>query len=159
SRALWSDFQSLCSFGGRLAGSASEAQAIAFARQRLEAVPGAQVREEQVDYPGWRCRDAQLTPAATGVALACTPPPGSASTGGLVAEVLDLGLGRQEDFNRHTSGIAGRIVMVRHEYPFTPSHVHRRVKLALAQQMGAVGFLIAYPERDAGPVSGSTGRN
>ena len=159
SRALSSDFQSLCSFGGRLAGSASEAQAIAFARQRLEAVPGAQVREERVDYPGWRCRNAQLTHAVTGVALPCTPLLGSASTGSLVAEVLDLGLGRQEDFNRHANGIAGRIVMVRHEYPFTTSHLHRRVKLALAQEMGAVGFLIAYPERDAGPVSGSTGRN
>src|SRR6516165_8456882 len=53
----------------------------------------------------------------------------------------------------------GRIVMVRHEYPFAPGHVHRRVKLAWAQEMGAVGFLIAHPERGVGPVSGSSGRN
>jgi hypothetical protein len=156
---LSSDFQSLCSCGGRLAGSASEAQAIAFARQQLEAVPGAQVREEHVDYPGWRCRNARLTHAVTGVTLPCTPLLGSASTGGLVAEVLDLGPGGHDDFNRHANDIAGRIVMVRHEYPFTSSHVHRRVKLALAQGAGAAGFLIAYPERDAGPVSGSTGRH
>jgi hypothetical protein len=49
--------------------------------------------------------------------------------------------------------------MVRHEYPFAPSHVHRRVKLAWAQEMGALGFLIAHPERGVGPVSGSSGRN
>ena len=73
SGALWSEFQSLCSYGGRLAGSASEAQAIAFARHQLVAVPGARVREEHVDYPGWRCRNAQLTHAVTGVALPCTP--------------------------------------------------------------------------------------
>jgi hypothetical protein len=155
----WSDFQSLCDCGGRLAGSASETQALAFARQRLEALPGAQLREEQVDYPGWRCRNARLTHGVTGVALPCTPLLGTASTGGLMAEVLDLGLGRHDDFNRHPKDIAGRIVMVRHEYPFTSSHVHRRVKLSLAQEMGALGFLIAYPERDGGPVSGSTGRN
>ena len=39
--------------------------------------------------------------------------------------------------------IRRRIVLVRHEYPFTPGHMHRRAKLALAQQMGAIGFLIA----------------
>ena len=49
--------------------------------------------------------------------------------------------------------------MVRHEYPFATGHVHRRVKLGLAQQMGAVGFLIAHPEAGVGPVSGSSGRN
>ena len=38
---MWADFQSLCDLGGRLAGSASEAAALAFARQRLAAVPGA----------------------------------------------------------------------------------------------------------------------
>jgi len=156
---LSSDFQSLCSCGGRLAGSASEAKAIAFARQQLETVPGAQVREEHVDYPGWRCRNARLTHALTGAALPCTPLLGSASTDGLVAEVLDLGPGRHDDFNRHANEIAGRIVMVRHEYPFTSSHVHRRVKLVLAQEAGAVGFLITCPERDGGPVSGSTGRH
>jgi len=48
---------------------------------------------------------------------------------------------------------------VRHEYPFAAGHVHRRVKLALAQQAGAAGFLIAHPERGAGPVSGSSGRD
>src|SRR5712692_7891303 len=60
---------------------------------------------------------------------------------------------------RHASGIRGRIVMVRHEYPFATGHVHRRVKLALALEMGAAGFLIAHPEAGVGPVSGSSGRN
>jgi hypothetical protein len=49
--------------------------------------------------------------------------------------------------------------MVRHEYPFATGHMHRRVKLGLAQQMGAVGFLIAHPEPSVGAVSGSSGRN
>jgi aminopeptidase YwaD len=156
---MWADFQALCDLGGRVAGSASEAAALAFARQRLTAVPGAKVRDDPVDYPGWRCRTAQLISAMTGVALPCTPLLGTAPAAGMVAEVLDLGLGRVEDFERDANRIRGRIVMVRHEYPFASAHVHRRVKLSLAQQMGAVGFLIAHPQRGVGAVSGSSGRN
>jgi aminopeptidase YwaD len=156
---MWADFAALCDLGGRVAGSASEAAALAFARERLAAVPRAKVRDDPVDYPGWRCRTAQLTSVRTGVALPCTPLLGTAPTAGVVAEVLDLGLGRHEDFERHADRIRGRIVMVRHEYPFASGHVHRRVKLTLAQQMGAVGFLITHPERGVGAVSGSSGRN
>jgi aminopeptidase YwaD len=156
---MWADFQALCDLGGRLAGSASEATALTFASQRLAVVPGATVREEPVEYPGWRCRSAQLTSVATGVLLPCTPLLGTASTAGVVAEVLDLGLGRAADFERHAHDIRGRIVMVRHEYPFATGHLHRRVKLQMAQQSGAVGFLIAHPEAGVGPVSGSSGRN
>jgi aminopeptidase YwaD len=156
---MWADFQALCDLGGRVAGSASEAAALAFARERLAAVPGAKVRDDPVDYPGWRCRTAQLTGATTGSAFQCAPLLGTVSTAGIVAEVLDLGLGRREDFERGADRIRGRIVMVRHEYPFASGHVHRRVKLSLAQQMGAVGFLIAHPEGGVGAVSGSSGRN
>src|SRR6266478_8471158 len=156
---MWADFQALCDLGGRVAGSASEAAALAFARGRLGAVPGAKVRDDPVDYPGWRCRMAQLTSATTGSAFQCTPLLGTASAAAIVAEVLDLGLGRVEDFERDADRIRGRIVMVRHEYPFASGHVHRRVKLSLAQQMGAVGFLIAHPEGGVGAVSGSSGRN
>jgi hypothetical protein len=156
---MWTDFLALCDLGGRLAGSASEAAALAFARQRLAAVPGARVRDDPVEYPGWRCRKAQLTSATTDVPFPCTPLLGTASAAGIMAEVLDLGLGRREDFERHANGIRGRIVMVRHEYPFASGHMHRRVKLGLAQQMGAAGFLIAHPEPGVGPVSGSSGRN
>jgi aminopeptidase YwaD len=156
---MWADFQALCDLGGRVAGSASEAAATAFARERLAAVPGAKVRDDPVDYPGWRCRTAQLTGATTGVAFQCAPLLGTASAPGIVAEVLDLGLGGREDFERHADRIRGRIVMVRHEYPFASAHLHRRVKLSMAQQMGAVGFLIAHPEGGVGAVSGSSGRN
>jgi aminopeptidase YwaD len=156
---VWRDFQALCDLGGRVAGSAGEAAALAFARQQLEAVPGAQVRDDPVEYPGWRCRAAGLTNATTGASFQCTPLLGTASAAGLVADVLDLGLGRREDFERHANSIPGRIVMVRHEYPFASGHVHRRVKLGWAQQTGAVGFLIAHPEPGVGAVSGSSGRN
>jgi hypothetical protein len=156
---MWSDFHALCDLGGRLAGTPSEAAALAWARARLAAIAGGSVREHPVRYPGWRCRNAQLIEAASGRALRCTPLIGTAATAGLVAEVLDLGHGRAEDFARHADAIRDRIVLVRHEYPFAPGHVHRRVKLAMAQQAGAAGFLIAHPERGVGAVSGSSGRD
>jgi hypothetical protein len=155
---MWSDFHALCDLGGRLAGTPSEAAALAWARERLAATPGS-VREHAVAYPGWRCRHAQLVDASSGEPLRCTPLLGTAATAGLTAEVLDLGLGRPEDFARNADAVRGRIVLVRHEYPFASGHVHRRVKLALAQQAGAAGFLIAHPERGVGPVSGSSGRD
>jgi aminopeptidase YwaD len=155
---MWADFQSLCDLGGRLAGTPSEAAALAFARERLAAVPGTQVREDGVNYPGWRCQTAQLIHVTTGVSLECTPLLGTASAD-VAAEVLDLGRGGPEDFERHGNDIRGRIVMVRHEYPFAAGHVHRRVKLKLAHEMGAVGFLIAHSQPGAGAVSGSSGRN
>ena len=156
---MWSEFHALCDLGGRLAGSPSEAAALAWAQARLAAIPGGTARTHPVAYPGWRCRGAQLIDAASGTALRCTPLLGTAATTGLVAEVLDLSLGRAEDFARHAGTVRGRIVLVRHEYPFSPGHVHRRVKLAMAQQAGAAGFLVAHPERGVGPVSGSSGRD
>ncbi len=155
---MWSEFHALCDLGGRLAGTPSEAAALAWAGERLAAIPGGRVRAHPVAYPGWRCHTAQLIELASGTALACTPLIGTAATAGLAAEVVDLGLGRPDDFARHADTVRGRIVLVRHEYPFAAGHVHRRVKLAMAQQAGAAGFLIAHPERGVGAVSGSSGR-
>jgi hypothetical protein len=156
---LWSDFQALCDCGGRLAGSASEAAGLAWARGRLAAIAGGTLAEHPVDYPGWRWRSASLTDVESGEALRCTPLLGTAAAQALVAEVIDLGLGRADDFARAADAVAGRIALVQHEYPFAAGHVHRRVKLAMAQRAGAAGFLIAHPERGVGPVSGSSGRN
>jgi len=158
--ALWLDFLALCGFGGRLAGSSSEAAAIAWLRRQLAEVPGGLPRVDMVDYAAWRCERAELVEAASGASLGCTPLLGSAFTAadGLTAQVLDLGLGRPDDFVRHSTQIRDRIVLARHEYPFAPGHVHRRVKLGLAQQHGAAGFLIACQEPGIGPVSGSSGR-
>jgi hypothetical protein len=156
---MWSDFHALCDLGGRLAGTGSEAAALSWAEARLAAIPGGSVRAHRVAYPGWRCRKAELTDGRSGKPLRCTPLIGTAATAGLGAEVVDLGLGRADDFARHAGAVRGRIVLVRHEYPFAAGHVHRRVKLAMAQEAGAAGFLIAHPERGVGPVSGSSGRD
>ena len=156
--AMLSDFAALCDCGGRRAGTASEQAAIKFAHTRLAAIDGNAVIE-QVDYAGWRSSVATLT-LDDGSKLACNPLLGSASTPpqGLTAEVVDLGRGTPEDFARDAAAIAGRFVLVRHEYPFSAIHVHRRRKLGWAMEHGAAGFIIANPLPNAGPMSGSSGR-
>ena len=62
------------------------------------------------------------------------------------------------DFARHAAEIPGRIVLVRHEYPFSPVHVHRRRKIAMAMEHGAAGFIIANPWQGGGLLAGSSGR-
>ena len=156
--ALWSDFLALCDCGGRRAGTESETQSLDLAQKRLAAI-GRQLHAEPVTYAGWRLHHASLL-LEDGSTLSCNPLLGSQSTpaDGVSAEVCDVGRGTPEDFDRHASDIRGRFVLVRHEYPFSPQHVHRRRKLALATERGAAGFIIANPHAASGPVSGSSGR-
>ncbi|WPB55725.1 M28 family peptidase [Xylophilus sp. GOD-11R] len=156
--ALMADFGALCAFGGRLAGTPEEAAAMAWAIARMAEI-GGEVRRVEVPYDGWRCLSASLA-LEGGATLACKPLLRSASTPaeGLSGEVIDLGAGRTEDFDRVGDAVRGRIVLVRHEYPFSPRHMHRRRKYDLAVARGAAGFLIANPLPGRGLLSGSSGR-
>jgi aminopeptidase YwaD len=156
--ALWDDFNALCDCGGRRAGSTSEASALQLMQQRLAAIAPA-VRVVRVPYAAWRLNGAALT-LRDGARLACNPLLGSESTPaeGITAEVCDLGRGTLEDFESRASDIRGRFALVRHEYPFSTSHIHRRRKLAWAMERGAAGFIIANPVAGAGAVVGSSGR-
>jgi Zn-dependent M28 family amino/carboxypeptidase len=155
---LQQDFAALCDCGGRRAGSAAEQAALAFVHARLAAINSA-AAVEPVAYAGWRCSAAALM-LADGTPLACNALLGSLSTppDGIAAEVVDLGRGTAEDFARHAGAIAGRFALVRHEYPFSAVHVHRRRKYGWAMEQGAAGFIIANPWRGAGPLAGSSGR-
>ncbi|WP_144638211.1 M28 family peptidase [Bordetella genomosp. 13] len=159
--ALMDDFRAICGFGGRMSGSGQDDAAMDWAEQRLRAV-GPDVRRLAVPYDGWRCERAEL--ALLGpqgeTLLACRPLLRSASTApqGIEGMVLDLGGGRAEDFARAGEAVRGRIVLVRHEYPFSGEHLHRRRKYDMAVAAGAIGFLIANTRPGAGVLSGSSGR-
>ncbi|ARP94891.1 M28 family peptidase [Bordetella genomosp. 13] len=159
--ALMDDFRAICAFGGRMSGSGQDDAAMDWALRRLGSV-GGEVRRLAVPYDGWRCEGAalELLGPQGPVALACRPLLRSASTSaqGLEAEVLDLGGGRAEDFERAGEQVRGRIVLVRHEYPFSGEHLHRRRKYDMAVAAGASGFLIANTRPGAGVLSGSSGR-
>jgi hypothetical protein len=141
---LEADFQALCACGGRFAGSDSEARAHEFLTGRLRQFGDPQAH--RVTYEGWSRRAATLERLSpTSANLSCeslvrsppTPPEG------LEAEVVDLGRGAPEDFERLGGELPGRIALVRHEDMFATGHIHRRRKRIWAEERGAVGFLIA----------------
>jgi len=155
---LFRDFEALCAFGGRLAGTSSEAQAMDYVATRGSEATGIKCRSLPVPYTGWRSLHAELT-LPDGTKARCHPLVRSVPTpeGGLSAEVVDLGRGTPEEFEAHRADIAGRIVLVRHELMFVAGTIHRRRKYDLARAAGAVGFLIAGSV-PSGLVAGSSGR-
>jgi len=158
--ALMSDFQTICGFGGRLSGTGQDEAAMNWALDRLREI-GSDVRRVPVPYDGWRCLASRLTLLGdTPIDMECVPLLRSASTDGqgLEGVVLDLGAGRPEDFERAGDSVRGKVVLVRHEYPFSQTHIHRRRKYDMAVAQGAAAFLIANPLPGAGPLSGSSGR-
>ena len=133
---LWGDFLALCDCGGRQAGSASGQAALRLAHELLSAIDRS-TRVEPVTYAGWRCFEASLE-LEDGTALACNRLLGSESTPppGISTEVIDLGRGTPEEFERNARDIAGRFVLVRHEYPFAASHIHRRRNRSEERRVG-----------------------
>jgi aminopeptidase YwaD len=158
SRAIVDDFRTLCTFGGRFAGTESEARAREFLAARLAAALGAPVRRESVTYRGWdrgpaclRLAGGREFPACALVRSPATP------LGGLRAPILDLGRGTPADFALAAEHMRGRIVLVRHEYMLAAGHVHRRRKYELAKMAGAAGFLIGCHLPGGLMVTGSSG--
>jgi Iap family predicted aminopeptidase len=161
SGALQADFEGVCALGGRFAGSASEAAAVAWLASRLEGATGRSPSMFPLAHDGWRRKRQSLEIVEPATELPChslvwsppTPP------GGLVGELVDLGRGTPEDIERRRDEVRGRIVLVRHEYMFFPGTVHRRVKYDAARAAGAAGFLIANRIPGDLLVTGSSGRN
>lgn len=155
---LMQDFSRICDCGGRVAGSPSEENATRFLETSLSRISGGRLEVQRNDHLLWETERFYLKHVSSGEDLVCIPLLGTAPTppGGLVREVVDLGFGRPEDFNREGHAVAGRIALVRHEYPFMADHIHRDTKARMAEACGAHGFLIAHQEYGVGPVSGSS---
>jgi aminopeptidase YwaD len=154
SSQLTDDFHAICDFGGRLAGTDSELAARAFLAARLDEIGG--VRNDfTFDYTGWQPAGAELS--LNGRMLEAIALPGSPSVTDADLEVVDLGAGTQRDFAAAGERVHGRVVLVRHEYPFTTGHTHRRDKYKLAIEAGAAAFLITNNNPMGGTVTGGSG--
>lgn len=156
---LGADLNALCDFGGRFAGSESELAARRYAEERLSQIGSGTLRSIAYPYLGWE-RGASSVELDDGsvidaTALVLSPP---TPPGGLRLELLDLGRGTSDEFAAERDRLRGRAVLVRHEFPFTVRHVHRRRKYDWAKRGGASAFLIANNLADVGVVSGSSGR-
>lgn len=160
---LPAQFEAICDCGGRLAGTASEAQALRLLRGLGEAATGRAAEIVPTPYDGWRSRSAtlELLRGSSGgpraVPLGCLPLVRSVATAGVEAEVVSVGRGTEAEFSALAAALPGRIALVQHEYMFAAGHIHRRLKYAWAREAGAVGFLIAGP-LPTRAVAGSSGR-
>lgn len=156
---MMEDFHTLCGFGGRLAGTESERRAREFVAERLKGMPG-EFHEARFQFTG-------RVPIAADVRLADTIDaedvleavalPGSPSIEKTRLRLVDVGLGTEDDFRAASEQLRGSAVLVRHEYPFSTNHVHRRKKYLWAKEYGCSAFIIANNIPGIGPVSGGCG--
>lgn len=152
---IMADLAALCDFGGRQSGTPSEAAARDWLAKAGAEALDAPCRPHSMAYDGWRAVRSELHVDGRGT-MPCHPLLRSEATpaGGIEAEVVDLGRGLKADFDAVGDDLQGRIAMVAHEVMFSTDTFHRRRKLELAREAGAVGALVA--SRIAGqPVAGS----
>ncbi|MDB5411861.1 MAG: family peptidase [Rubritepida sp.] len=148
---LWTDFNTICDFGGRLQGTPGCAAAFEFVAARLGEL--GEVQHAPTPYHGWTLDELRLA-TPEGTLLAAMSLIGSAPIADCALEVLDLGRGTPEDVAAAGSAVRGRAVMVRHEYSFAPGAMHRRHKLRAAAEAGAAAILLVQPVPGIGAVSG-----
>lgn len=152
---LWSDFDAICGFGGRLAGTPSCEAAFGFVADRLAAI--GPVRNAPTRYHGWSLDAVRIT-TPDGVEIPSLPLVGSVpspgSEAGMLLEVLDLGRGTPEQIAAAGDAVRGRAVLIEHEYAFATDTIHRRVKLRAAAAAGAAAAIMVQPLPGIGPVSG-----
>lgn len=157
SEQLMRDFEQICDCGGRVAGTQSEARAQQVLWQLADSL-GGRVETQTFAVQGRRSESHSVTLSANDRELQSYPLLNCADIADeLTLEVIDLGRGTAADFEGAAHLIAGRAVLVRHEFPFSTNHVHRGVKYELAGKYGAKAFLIGNNQPGAGPVSGSGG--
>ncbi|WP_305983702.1 M28 family peptidase [Roseibium sp. MMSF_3544] len=153
--ALFSDLNTLCEFGGRFAGTASEVAARNWLARAASAALGVPCKEHHFHHVGWQALNARLSVNGDADAL-CHPLVRAEPTPpeGIEAEVVDLGRGLPEDFKASGADLNGKIAMVGHEVMFSSDTFHRRKKLQLARDAGAVAILVVSRVANQ-PVTGS----
>lgn len=151
---LWSDFDAICGFGGRLQGTPSCAAAFDFVAERMGAL--GPVEEAPTRYYGWSL-DRMRATTPDGAEIPALPLVGSVSTPeeGIELEVLDLGRGAPADVAAAGEAVRGKAVLLAHEYAFATGTIHRRVKLQAAVAAGAAAVVMVHPDA---PVSGGANR-
>lgn len=132
-------------FGSRFAGTESEKKAVEFMASRLKAYGLANVVAEPFKYTGWFRGSAEmqmLQPLQCDlpcISLALSP---STPKEGLEAEVINIGAGKKQEYEKVKDLLPGKIAMCSTE-PFDGegNWGHRRTRYGLAVLHGAVGFI------------------
>jgi len=140
------NLENLCdTFGPRFAGTRSEAAARKFLLQKLSEAGVSDVHEEPVEFLAWERRRSPklrvLSPLKASIMSLALP---YSPAGEVEAEVIDLGMGLPDDFEREHARIRGKIVLVSNQSPpWLRRWVHRAERYGRSVRAGAVGFVFA----------------
>lgn len=132
-------------FGSRFAGTEGEKKAVEFMAGRLKAYGLTNVAAEPFKYGGWFRRTAEmemlepLQCALPCISLALSP---STPPEGMEAEVLNVGAGKKEEYEKVKEQVRGKLVLCSTE-PFggEGNWGHRRTRYGYAVLHGAAGFI------------------
>lgn len=145
------NLRALCLDGGRLSGSENGRKAEEYVAAKLRKYGLTSVHFEPFEMSGWRVNETVVTaltdPPLTlinAVALGNTL---STPAEGIEGELIDVGEGRDEDFERSANAIHGKFVLV------SGGKSNRREKMAAAGKCGALGVLYVGA-KDREPVIG-----
>ena len=157
SRGILDDVTELCDgYGNRFAGSESEARAREFIVEKFREYGLEDVTIEPCRYTGWRrgsCELELLAPrqrsltAISMVHAAPTPP------GGLEGEVISVGQGTPEEFEKLGDQVRGKIAMATLGSPTGIPPLHRVGKYGRAKAAGAIAVI--FPTEEPGQLIGT----
>ena len=144
---IYANLERLCDLGSRFTGTQSARLARDFIRDKFEGYGLQDTRLATFDYLGWTRGEAQVrlvapasVPLSSAISLVYSP---STPADGLLAEVIDVGMGTKAEYAAKGDEIEGRFVLTSSDSPRGGPRVHRREKYGRAVSGGAAGFLFA----------------
>jgi hypothetical protein len=142
SKDAYADLETLCDLAPRFAGSPGNLAARDFILGKFQTYGVDSPHTEPFDYLIWTrgaCELKLLAPVArrmhSAISLVYSP-----NTTSLRGNVIDCGIGSEEDFAR-AGQVSGKIVMVTTANPDSGRIIHRREKYGRAVRGGAAGFI------------------
>ena len=147
-----SNLEALCAMGSRFGGTPSEKEAVDYILRKYEEYGLENVHVVEFGYKGWIRGEAKLEileprhvemDALSLVYSPASPP------GGVEGEIINLGEGSVDSFNKRKDEIPGKIVLSFETGGRTPTGmkrtIHRKEKFNRSADAGAVAFVFGNP--------------
>jgi Zn-dependent M28 family amino/carboxypeptidase len=144
---VYANLEALCDLGSRFTGTESARLARDFILGKFKDYGLENPRLATFDYLGWTRGEAKVCivapasdPLPSAISLVYSP---STPADGLLAEVIDVGMGTKAEYAAKGAEIRGKFVLASSDSPRGGRRVHRREKYGRAVSGSAAGFLFA----------------